>query len=313
MPKYIIKRVFMAVFTILVVACITFFLMNAIPGNPWLSEKTPPAIVIAKLNEKHGLDKPLPVQLGIYLNNLVHGDLGDSIKMQKGRPVVDIIKEMFPVSAKIGLIALTWAVIVGVTLGCIAAYNRGTAVDSALRVVCTVGISMPSFVVATLLLFFFCGGMAALKIFPTLFDGSVKSYVLPCLSLGFYPMCYMARQARAAMLDSINQEYIKTARAKGLKTNKIIFKHALRNALIPVITYLGPQLAFTLSGGFVVEKVFSIPGLGRYFVQSITNRDYPVIMGTTIFLASFIVIMNLVVDILYKVVDPRINLAKGGQ
>ena len=237
--------------------------------------------------------------------------MGTSIKMQKNYPVINIIKEMFPVSAKIGIIALLWAVAVGVPLGCIAAYNRGKPVDSVLRIVCTVGISMPSFVTATLLLFTLCGGLA--QVFPTMFDGSWQSYVLPCFSLGFYPMCYISRQSRAAMLDAINQEYIKTARAKGLKTNKIIFKHALRNALIPVITYLGPQVAFTLSGGFVVEKVFNIPGLGRYFVQAIPNRDYPVIMGTTIFLATFIVLMNLVVDLLYKLVDPRINLAKGGK
>lgn len=312
MAKYVAKRVGMALITILVVACITFFLMHAIPGNPWLSERTPSPQVIAALNEKYGLDQPLIVQLGKYLGNMLHGDFGDSIKMQKNYPVINIIKTMFPVSAKIGAIALGWAVIVGVTLGCIAAYNRGRWADSLLRVVCTVGISMPSFVVATLFLFFFCGGVAALKIFPTLFDGTWQSYVLPCFSLGFYPMCYMARQTRAAMLDSLSQEYVKTAKAKGLKTVPIIFKHALRNALIPVITYLGPQVAFTLSGGFVVEKVFSIPGLGRYFVQAIPNRDYPVIMGTTIFLATFVILMNLLVDILYKLVDPRINLTKGG-
>ncbi len=312
MAKYVAKRVGMALITIFVVACITFFLMHAIPGNPWLSERTPSPQVIAALNEKYGLDQPLIVQLGKYLGNMLHGDFGDSIKMQKNYPVINIIKTMFPVSAKIGAIALGWAVIVGVTLGCIAAYNRGRWADSLLRVVCTVGISMPSFVVATLFLFFFCGGVASLKIFPTLFDGTWQSYVLPCFSLGFYPMCYMARQTRAAMLDSLSQEYVKTAKAKGLKTVPIIFKHALRNALIPVITYLGPQVAFTLSGGFVVEKVFSIPGLGRYFVQAIPNRDYPVIMGTTIFLATFVILMNLLVDILYKLVDPRINLTKGG-
>lgn len=310
MAKYVIKRVVMALVTILIVACITFFLMHAIPGNPWLSEKSPSPQVIAALNEKYGLDKPLIVQLGKYLGNMVQGDFGTSIKMQKNYPVASIIKEMFPVSAKIGVIALAWAVIVGVTLGSIAAYNRGHWIDSVLRVVCTVGVSMPSFVVATLLLFSMCGGLAYW--FPTMFDGTWKSYVLPCFSLGFYPMCYMARQARAAMLDSLSQEYIKTAKAKGLKTGKIIFKHALRNALIPVLTYLGPQVAFTLSGGFVVEKVFSIPGLGRYFVQAIPNRDYPVIMGTTVFLATFVILMNLLVDLLYKVVDPRINLTKGG-
>ena len=236
------------------------------------------------------------------------------LKMQKNRAVLSIIMEMFPVSAKVGALALTWAVLVGVPLGCLAAFKRGKLTDSILRVVCTLGISMPSFVVASVLLVTLAGGMAALKIFPTIFDPALgwKTYVLPCFSLGFYPMCYTARQTRSAMLDSLNQEYIKTARAKGLKNVKIIFKHALRNALIPVITYLGPQVAFTLCGGFVVESVYSIPGLGRYFVQSIQNRDYPVIMGTTIFLATFIILMNVVVDFLYKVADPRISLTKGG-
>ena len=312
MAKYTVRRVIMALVTLTLVACLTFILMNAIPGNPWLSEKTPSEATIQALNAKYGLDKPLPVQLGKYLSNLTHGDFGTSIKMQKNRPVVEIIKEMFPVSAKVGIIAICWAVLVGVPLGCLAAFKRGTWVDSLLRIICTLGISMPSFVVATILLHTLCGGIPGMKIFPALFDGTPKSYVLPCLALGFYPMCYLSRQTRTAMLDSINQEYIKTARAKGLKNSKIIFKHALRNALIPVITYLGPQIAFTLCGGLVVETVFSIPGLGRYFIQSIQNRDYPLIMGTTIFLAAFIIFMNLVVDLCYKLVDPRINLAKGG-
>lgn len=309
MPKYIVKRVFMALLTVLLVACITFFLMNAIPGNPWLSEKTPSQAVIDALNAKYGFDQPVIVQLGKYLGNLLRGDFGLSIKAPINRPVLDIITEKFPVSAKIGVFAILWATIVAVPLGCLAAYKRGTWIDSALRVVCTVGISMPGFVVATLLLLTLTGDKMP---FPTTFDGSPQSYVLPCLALGFYPMCYLARQTRTAMLDAINQEYIKTARAKGLKTGKIVFKHALRNALIPVITYLGPQIAFTLCGGFVVEKVFSIPGLGKHFVDSIQNRNYPLIMGTTLFLATFIVVMNLVVDLLYKVVDPRINLEKGG-
>ncbi len=312
MAKYTLKRILMAILTLLIVACITFFLMNAIPGNPWLSEKTPSQATIDALNAKYGLDKPVIVQLGKYLGNLLQGDFGVSIKMQKNRPVVEIIMEMFPVSAKVGIIAICWAILVGVPLGCLAAYKRGTWVDSLLRVVCTIGISMPGFVVATILLHTLCGGIEGFKVFPTLFDGSPASYVLPCAALGFYPMCYLSRQTRTAMLDSINQEYIKTARAKGLKNKKIVFKHALRNALIPVITYLGPQIAFTLCGGLVVEKVFSIPGLGRYFIQSIQNRDYPLIMGTTIFLAAFIIIMNLVVDLAYKLVDPRINLSKGG-
>ena len=312
MGKYFAKRLGMALVTIFLVTCVTFHLMNAVPGSPWLSEKTPSEATLAALNAKYGLDKPVHVQLLMYLKNLLHGDFGVSLKMQRNREVTSIILEMFPVSAKIGAIALAWAVLVGVPLGCLAAFKRGKLTDSILRVVCTLGISMPSFVVASVLLVVFAGG--ALKLFPTIFDASQgwRSYVLPCFALGFYPMCYTARQTRSSMLDALNQEYIKTARAKGLKNSKIIFKHALRNALIPVITYLGPQVAFTLCGGFVVESVFSIPGLGRYFVQSIQNRDYPVIMGTTIFLSTFIILMNVVVDILYKVADPRINLTKGG-
>lgn len=312
MGKYFLKRLGMALVTIFLVTCVTFLLMNAVPGSPWLSEKTPSEATLAALNAKYGLDKPVLVQLFMYLKNLLHGDFGVSLKMQRNREVLSIILEMFPVSAKIGAIALAWAILVGVPLGCLAAFKRGKVTDSILRVVCTLGISMPSFVVASVLLVVFAGG--AFKFFPTIFDASQgwRTYVLPCFALGFYPMCYTARQTRSAMLDSLNQEYIKTARAKGLKNSKIIFKHALRNALIPVITYLGPQVAFTLCGGFVVESVFSIPGLGRYFVQSIQNRDYPVIMGTTIFLATFIILMNVVVDILYKVADPRISLTKGG-
>ena len=265
MAKYILKRVLMAVITLFVVICLTFFLMNAVPGSPWLSERSPSQATIDALNAKYGMDKPVIVQLGMYLEDLLHLDFRESIKMQKDRPVLDII------------------------------------------------VNMPGFVVATLLLHTLTGGLPGVNLFPATFvESDWRSYVLPCLSLGFYPMCYLSRQTRTAMLDSISQEYIKTARAKGLKNGKIIFKHALRNALIPVITYLGPQIAFTLCGGFVVETVFTIPGLGRYFVQSITNRDYPLIMGTTIFLAAFIIIMNLVVDLLYKLVDPRINLSKGG-
>ncbi len=313
MGRYFAKRIGMALVTIFLVTCLTFLLMNAVPGSPWLSEKSPSAATLAALNEKYGMDKPVYVQLMKYLQNLVKGDFGVSLKMQKNRAVTSIIKEMFPVSAKVGAIALAWAVLVGVPLGCLAAFKRGKLTDSILRVVCTLGISMPSFVVASVLLVTLAGGLASLKFFPTIFDPALgwRSYVLPCFSLGFYPMCYTARQTRSAMLDALNQEYIKTARAKGLKNGKIIFKHALRNALIPVITYLGPQVAFTLCGGFVVESVFSIPGLGRYFVQSIQNRDYPVIMGTTIFLATFIILMNVVVDLLYKLADPRINLTKG--
>ena len=315
MAKYSLKRLGMALVTLLVVASLTFLLMNSIPGSPWLSEKSPSQTTINALNEKSGMDKPVIVQLGKYLENLLQGDMGVSIKMQTNRPVLDIIKEMFPISASIGVFAILWATLVGLTFGCLSAYYRGKWVDSLLRIICTVGISMPSFVIASLLLTTFAGSNAALRVFPTIFNASlgVRAYILPCFALGLYPMCYTARQVRSSMLDALGQDYIRTAHAKGLKTPAIIFKHALKNAIIPVITYFGPQIAFAFCGGFVVETVFSVPGLGRYFVQSILNRDYPLIMGTTIFLAAFIILMNFFVDLLYRAVDPRISSAKGGK
>ena len=230
--------------------------------------------------------------------------------MQKNRPVTDIIIEMFPVSLRVGIVAVIVAVIFGVPMGCIAAYYRGGKMDSFLRVVMTLGISIPGFVVATLLLIFFG---VKLHWLPTMGLNGWTSYIMPSFTLAFYPMCYLGRLSRSSMLDAINQDYIRTARAKGVKGKAIIFKHALRNALIPVVTYLGPLTAGIVTGGFVAETVFCIPGLGRYFVQSVLNRDYPIIMATTIFLAALVIFMNLVVDILYKVIDPRIDITKGGE
>ncbi|GAB1476064.1 ABC transporter permease [Bacillota bacterium] len=309
MIKFIAKRVAQALVVILLITCLTFLLMNLVPGGPFLSEKSPSPQVLAAMEAKYGLDKPVPVQLKNYIVHMVQGDFGVSLKMQKNRPVATIIMEMFPVSAKVGVIALVASVLIGVPIGCVAAYNRGNWVDSSLRVITTLGVSIPGFVVATVLLIFL-GSMW--KLLPTIGLASWQSYIMPSFSLAFYPMCYIGRLARSSMLDVINQEYIRTARAKGVPAISIVFKHALRNAFIPVLTYLGPLTAYILTGGFVVETVFNIPGLGRYFVQSIMNRDYPIIMGTTIFLAAFIVAMTLAVDILYKAVDPRIDLAKGG-
>ena len=315
MAKYVVKRVIMALVTILVVACVTFLLMMSVPGSPFNDEKITEQ-QRAQMDAKYGLDKPLVIQMANYMKGALKGYLGVSLKMQKDRPVLEIIVEKFPLSAKIGVVALIWAVLVGVPLGCLAAYNRGKWIDSLLRVICTLGVSMPGFVVATFLLMLFCNDGGPFKflginvIFNPTEDGWL-AYLMPCLALGLYPMCYIARLTRSSMLDALGQDYIKTARAKGLMTPKIIFKHALRNAVIPVITYLGPLTAFTLVGGFVVETVYTIPGLGRYLVQSVQNRDYFIIMGTTIFLATLVVIMNLVVDILYRVVDPRIDLTKG--
>ena len=306
MVLFILKRAVLVVVTLLLIICLTYILMNTVPGGPFLSEKAISPRVLAELEAKYGLDKPLPVQIRNYIFSLLKGDMGVSLKMQKNRPIRTIIGEMFPVSAKMGAVAITWAIIAGITLGCVAAYWRGKWQDSLLQIVTTLGIAFPGFVVATVLLIVFAGGVW--KIFPGSGLQSPLSYVLPCFTLGLAPMCSIARYTRSSMLEALNKSYIKTARSYGQSISQIIFKHALRNALIPVITYLGPMIAAILTGGFVVETVFNIPGLGRYFIQSISNRDYPLIMGTTIFFASLVIIMSFVVDIVYRIVDPRIQL-----
>ena len=308
MASYIVKRIAVAILTLLVIICITFLLMNAVPGSPFLTEKSTPEM-IARANAKYGLDKPLYVQLFNYIKNYARGDLGTSLKMQEGTSVSKIIfhQGKFALSLKLGLYALLLAVVIGIPLGCIAAYNRGSWIDGFLRVVTTVGVAVPTFVLATLLLVTFA---VKLQKLPTL-SGSLpdfKSYIMPVISLSFYYTCYVAKLTRTSMLDAINQDYIRTARAKGVKTRALILKHALRNSLIPVITYLGPVMAGIITGSFVVESTFSIPGLGKYFVQSVLNRDYPVIMATTVVLSALVILMNLVVDVAYKIVDPRITL-----
>jgi oligopeptide transport system permease protein len=310
---YSLKRLGVSILTILLVAAITFFLMNAIPGSPFMTEKsTQKQIQLA--NEKYGLDKPLPVQFVNYIKNLLKGDMGTSLKMQQDTAVTKILfgQGKFVRSIKLGLLALLVAVLIGIPLGTLAAYNRGRWIDSLLRVITTVGIAVPSFVVATLFLFGFGVHLGWLPTQSGNLD-TVASYIMPVICLAFYPSCYIAKLTRTSMLDSISQDYIRTARAKGVKTKKILFKHALRNSLIPVITYLGPLTAGIITGSLVVEQIFNIPGIGNYFVSSIINRDYPIIMGTTVLLAALIVIMNLVVDIAYKIVDPRINITKKGK
>ena len=309
--SYILKRLASSVVSLILVAAITFFLMNAVPGSPFMTEKSTPEM-IARAEAKYGLDKPLPIQFKNYMVNLVQGDLGTSLKMQEGTNVTDIIfhQNKFNLSIKVGLRALFVAILFGIPLGCLAAYNRGKWIDSILRVVTTLGVAVPSFVLASLLLIVFAVKLEWLPVIAGSLTGW-KSYVMPVIALAFYPGCYIAKLTRASMLDAINQDYIRTARAKGVKTKSVIFKYALRVSLIPVITYLGPLTAGIITGGFVVETTFGIPGLGKYFVSSIQNRDYPIIMGTTIVLAALVIIMNLVVDIAYKMVDPRISLTKG--
>ena len=308
MLSYIVKRLLGAAGTLLLIMAITFFLMNAIPGSPFLTEKsTPQSIELA--NKKYGLDKPLIVQFKNYVFNYLQGDLGVSLKMQEGTPVSRIIFEQgkFEISIKLGLLALALAILIGIPLGCIAAYKRGSWLDGFLRVITTVGVAIPTFVLATLMLVFFAVHLGWLPAKSnTLPD--FRSYIMPVISLSFYYTCYIAKLTRTSMLDTINQEYIRTAKAKGVKTRSMILKHALRNSLIPVITYLGPVTAGIITGSFVVESTFQIPGLGKYFVQSVLNRDYTVIMATTVVLSALVIFMNLVVDLAYKIVDPRITL-----
>ena len=304
MIRYILKRIGYGLLTLFIVTTITFFLMYLIPGGPFQSEKAKSEATMKALEEKYGLDKPITVQYGNYLKNVLKGDLGLSTK-QRGRTVNNIIADSFPTSARIGSMAVVVAICVGIPLGCTAALNRGKWLDNGIIVFATTGIAIPSFIGATLLLYFVG---VKLSILPTYGLGSAKHYILPVLSLSLYPSAYISRLMRSSILDVLGQDYMTTARAKGLPQYKRLFKHALRNAVLPVVTYLGPMIAGILCGSFIVEMIFTIPGLGRSFISSITDRDYPLVMGTTIFYAALIIFMNVVVDIAYKIIDPRIKL-----
>ena len=301
--RYMLKRILLAVISIFAIITITYFLMNLMPGDPFMSEKASEenrAILIAK----YGLDQPVYVQYGRYLENLFHGDMGTSYVLQKGRAVKDIIAESFKVSMGLGVRALILAVICGIILGCIAGLCKDKLPDAIIRVLSSVGISMPGYVIASALMMLLA---VNLKILPVNYN-KPGGWIMPMITLAIYPTSYLTRLTRASILEVMNQDYLRTERAKGMSGFVVVFIHALKNSLIPVITYLGPLTASILTGGFVAESVFSVPGLGRYFVSSISSRDYTMIMGVTIFYSTLIVIMNLVCDILYKIVDPRIQL-----
>ena len=303
--SYIIKRVLLAVLTVWIVLTITFFVMHFVPGGPFASEKAVTPAVQAALEAKYGLDKPLMEQYWTYLvDAFTKFDFGPSLK-QRGRMVIDVIKDGLKTSAKLGIIAAAWATIVGVVLGAMAPLRRNTILDRVVMVISTAFVSMPSFIMGSLLLLLFS---VKLGLVPANGE-TAKGLILPVITLGLSPMANIIRLTRSSMLDVLGQDYIRTARAKGVAPAKIIFGHALKNALIPVITYVGPMLAYIVTGSLVVEQIFAVPGIGRAFVQSIINRDYSMIMGTTIVLASLIVIMNLISDILYKIVDPRIDFS----
>ena len=301
---YVLKRIGLAILTIWVVITITFFVMHAVPGGPFVGEKATTPAVQAAMEAKYGLDKPVLEQYFTYLGDIVlRFDFGPSLK-QRGRQVIDIIADGMKVSAKLGLIAAFGALVVGIVLGAVAALQRNKVIDKVIMVITTAFVSMPSFIAGALLLTIFA---VSLHLLPA--NGAQKNgLILPVVTLALYPMAYITRLTRSSMLDVLWQDYIRTARAKGVPGFKVIFGHALKNSLIPVITYFGPMLAYIVTGSIVVEQIFAVPGIGRAFVNSITGRDYPLIMGTTIILACLIIIMNLVSDLLYKIVDPRIEL-----
>lgn len=303
MLRYVVKRVFSAIITIWFIMTLTFILMNAIPGDPFASEKMSDPVIIANMKAKYGLDKPPLEQYGMYLWNYLHGDFGISF-MKKGITTNDIIAAGFPYSLNIGIWASGVILIFGVFFGIIAALRQNKFIDRVLMVFSTLGATIPSFVFATGFLFLFS---KILKLVPSYGVDNWKGYIGPVVVSALFSMAYVVRLTRTSTLDVLNQDYIRTARAKGLPEWKVLGKHALRNAILPIVTYIGPMFAALITGSFVVEKVFGIPGIGNLFTNSILNRDYTLIMGITVFFSIILVICTLVVDILYVLIDPRIK------
>ena len=306
MKKYIAKRLGMAILTIWAVVTITFFLMHSVPGNPFNKEGKMPEAVYENLLEKYGLDKPLSEQYVIYLKNLLQGNLGESMK-SRVETVNDMVGRGFPVSAYLGLEALIIALIFGPALAAI--YQNRTP-DYIAMVVAIIGISVPSFMMGTLLIQFVAKNISALPIGGW---GQFRHTILPAIALSLMPLAYMARLMRSSMLEVLGQDYIKTAQSKGISNSAVILKHAVRNAILPIISVLGTLISGLLTGSFVVEKIFGIPGLGSLFVKAISNRDYTLIMGTTIFYAIVLVAMLFFVDLAYMAIDPRIKLTEEGR
>ncbi|MBQ1602336.1 MAG: ABC transporter permease [Oscillospiraceae bacterium] len=301
MGKYIVKRILLAVLTVFIICAITFFLMHAVPGGPFNREKALSEATIAALNSRYNLDKPVAEQFLLYMKNLLHGDFGVSLK--NGREIKAVIGESFPISARLGISAMIVALFLGTVFGSTAALMRNKLPDRLIVFFSTLFTAVPSFILATLLLLVFCIQLQWIPVW----NATNHSYLLPVIALSAYPMAYITRLSKTSMLDALSQDYIRTARAKGVSKFKMIFKHALRNSLIPVITYAGPQIAYIITGSMVIETIFTVGGLGSKFVSAITNRDYTMIMATTIFLAALMVIANLICDLLYKLVDPRIK------
>lgn len=309
MLKYTLKRVGYAILTLFVLITLTFFMMRLLPGDPFLGDKTVSGAALANMQAKYGLNKPVIVQYFMYLGNCIRGDLGTSITYNKD--VNQIIMEAFRVSADLGARALIFAVVAGVLIGIVAAVKRGTAWDSASMFIAMVGVSVPSFIMGALFQYFLAlqlNKALGFTLFPVQGWGTFSKTVLPSFALGLGSLASVSRLMRTSMLDVLSQDYIKTAKAKGLSQGKIIWRHTVRNAIMPVITIMGPTVASVLTGTFVIESIFNIPGLGKYFVMSIKDLDYTMISGTTVFYGGLLILCTLIVDLLYGLVDPRVKL-----
>ena len=309
MWRYMLKRLALSVVTIWFIATATFFGMHAVPGDPLTSDKATSAKIRANLEAKYGLDKPLTTQYLVFLRNISQGDLGISFT-QENRRVNDIIREHFPVSATLGILAVVFAGLGGVLWGALTALYRNRLPDTIIMFLVILGISVPSFVIAAIgqLSLVNLNNLAGTSILPVGGWGTVQHMILPAMVLGLSTMAYLTRLMRSSMLEIVNSDYIRTANAKGLPSTQIFSRHQLPNAVLPVVTVLGPAIASITTGGFVVEIVFAIPGLGRYFVQAVQQLDYTVIMGTTVFFGAFLVFMVIVVDLFYGWIDPRVRL-----
>ena len=304
MTGYIIRRILWMIPLLWAVTTVTFFLMHLVPGGPFDQEKQLPPAALENLEKRYNLDKPLFEQYGLYIWGVAQGDLG--ISFRQDREVTDILRDGFWVSAQLGLVTFAFAMVVGMFLGVFSALNQNNFLDYVGVFFATVGASMPNFIAATLLVLIFSVQLGWFDVLGWEF-GNYRKMVLPVLSLGLLPAAYVARITRASMLEVLGQDYIRTARAKGLRERVVVLRHAVKNAMIPVLTVAGPIFAILVTGSFIVERIFQINGVGRPFVDAVFRRDYGVIMGTTIFYATVVAIANLVVDILYAAVDPRIR------
>lgn len=309
MAKYIFKRIIMSIVTLWAIVTITFVLMHSVPGNPFAKEGKMPASVYENLQKKYGLDKPKSEQYIIYLKNLLKGDFGDSMK-SRVETVNDMIGRGFPVSAYLGAEALLIALLFGPALGALAALYQNKWPDYLSMIVAIIGISVPSFIMGTVFIQFLAKNISFLPIGGW---GTFQHTILPALALALMPLAYTARLMRSSMLEVLGQDYIKTAKSKGIAKSAVILKHAVRNAILPIISVLGTLISNLLVGSFVIEKIFGIPGLGLFFVKSIVSRDYTLIMGTTIFYSIILITMLFFVDIAYMFIDPRIRLTKEGR